>query len=40
VSSIGTVKLPRGAAYGFNAGIGVGQAGNGGTFTPSQIRGC
>lgn len=40
VSGIGTVKLPRGAAYGLNAGIGSGQAGNGGTFRPGQIRVC
>lgn len=40
VSKVGTVKLPRGAAYVLNAGIGTGQAGNGGTFTAGQIRGC
>jgi hypothetical protein len=40
LSGIGTVKLPRGSAYGFNAGIGASQAGNGGSFKPGQIRAC
>ena len=40
VSQVGTVKLPRGSAYSLNAGIGTGQAGNGGTFKPGQIKAC
>jgi hypothetical protein len=40
VSAIGSVRLPRGSDYGFNAGIGTGQAGNGGTFRPGQIKTC
>jgi hypothetical protein len=40
VSDIGTVRLPRGSDYVVNAGIGTGQAGNGGTFAAHQIRAC
>jgi hypothetical protein len=40
LSGIGTVKLPRDKSYSFNAGIGGGQAGNGGTFKAGQIRAC
>jgi hypothetical protein len=39
-SDVGTVKLPRGSAYSFGAGIAVSQAGNGGTFKPGQIKAC
>jgi hypothetical protein len=40
VSAIGTLKLPRGSAYALNAGIATANAGNGGTFTAGDIRGC
>jgi hypothetical protein len=40
VSDVGTVKLPRGSAYTLNAGISTGQAGNGGSFRPGQIKAC
>jgi len=40
VSKAGAVKLPRGAAYTLNAGIGTSAMGNGGTFAARQIRGC
>jgi hypothetical protein len=39
-SSVGTVKLPRGAAYALEAGIGAGEMGNGGTFKAASIRTC
>jgi hypothetical protein len=39
-SAVGTVRLPRGSAYTFSAGIGASQAGNGGTFKPGQLRAC
>jgi hypothetical protein len=40
VSDVGTVKLPRGAEYSLNAGISTGQAGNGGSFKPGQVKAC
>lgn len=40
VSGVGTVKLPRGSAFGLEAGIAVSQAGNGGSFRAGQIRAC
>jgi hypothetical protein len=39
-SGVGTVTLPRGSDYAFSAGIAVSQAGNGGSFRPSQIKSC
>lgn len=40
ISAVGTVKLPRGTDYTFDAGVGGGQSGDGGTFRPGQIRSC
>ena len=40
VSTIGTVKLPRGAAYSLSAGLGGGQSGNGGSFKAGSIPAC
>jgi hypothetical protein len=39
-SSVGTVKLHRGAAYALDAGIGTGAMGNGGSFKAASIRTC
>ena len=40
VSKVGTVKVPRGAAYALDAGIGTANMGNGATFKPLAIRTC
>jgi hypothetical protein len=40
VSAIGTLKLPRGSAYTFGAGIATANAGNGGAFEAGKITGC
>jgi hypothetical protein len=40
VSDVGTVRLPRGAEYTLNAGIGTHDMGNGGSFRPGAIRAC
>jgi hypothetical protein len=40
VSSVGTVKVARGATYALDAGIGTGAMGNGGSFKTSAIRTC
>ncbi|HET7432696.1 MAG TPA: hypothetical protein VFJ89_14405 [Nocardioides sp.] len=40
ISDVGTVTLPRGKAYALGAGIGSTDAGNGGSFTAGDIRGC
>jgi hypothetical protein len=39
-SDVGTVRVPRGAAYELMAGIGGGQMGDGGTFKARSIRTC
>jgi hypothetical protein len=39
-SSVGTVKVARGATYALDAGIGTGAMGNGGSFKTSSIRTC
>ncbi|WP_148575619.1 hypothetical protein [Nocardioides caldifontis] len=40
VSSVGTVKLPRGKAYTLDAGIGGTNAGNGASFKAKNVPGC
>jgi hypothetical protein len=40
ISDVGTVRLPRGADYTLNAGLGGGQSGDGGSFRPGQVRAC
>lgn len=40
VSTIGTVKVPRGSAYTLSAGIGTGGMGNGGEFKVANLRRC
>jgi hypothetical protein len=40
ISAIGDVRLPRGAGYTLNAGIGTDNMGNGGTFTSREIPHC
>ena len=39
-SSVGTVHVPRGAAWALDAGLGTGAMGNGGTFKTASIRTC
>ncbi|WP_151084176.1 hypothetical protein [Nocardioides cynanchi] len=39
-SGVGTVKLPRGAQYTLNAGLGGGQSGDGGSFVAKQVPHC
>jgi hypothetical protein len=39
-SSVGEVRVPRGAGYALMAGIGTGAMGDGGTFTVKSIRLC
>lgn len=40
VSTVGSVRLPRGSAYSLNVGLSASQAGNGGAFHAGQIRAC
>jgi hypothetical protein len=40
ISAIGSVRMPRGAAYTVSAGLDNGQAGNGGGFASTQIPHC
>ena len=40
LSSVGTVRLPRGTSFELNAGIGTDNMGNGGTFKAGAIRPC
>lgn len=40
ISAIGTVRMPRGAAYTLSVGLDNGQAGNGGSFASTQIPHC
>jgi hypothetical protein len=40
VSAVGTVRVPRGATYALDAGLGTGAMGNGGSFKPTSIHTC
>jgi hypothetical protein len=40
LSSVGTVRLPRGSAYTFSAGIETGQSGTGASVKPGRLATC
>ena len=40
LSTVGTVRVPRGTTYALDAGIGTGAMGNGGSFAARSIRTC